>query len=154
MILLSRRALGLLVLGLATVATAGCGSGDEGRVTVKGKLLQNGEPYIFDESKVKLPKGATGRPPGSIGTVLQVIFIPEEGGVNMPAVTTDKGTFDVVGTDGRGIKPGKYKIAITARYSLDGPDAFNGKFTPERTQIRREVKGPGEEITIDVAKDG
>ena len=53
------------------------------------------------------------------------------------------------GPDGKGIKPGKYKISLTG--SPGQPDPFGGKFTPDKTKIVRDVAA-GAEIVIDVSK--
>ncbi|HEY1186286.1 MAG TPA: hypothetical protein VGE74_01455 [Gemmata sp.] len=133
---------------LLVLAFAGCGEKPDGRTPVRGKLVDGAKPFALDASKLKLPAGATALPPGS--QPLTVVFIPAEGGSNASAVVNaDAGTFEVNGPDGKGIKPGKYKVAITA--TVGGGDYFGGKFAPEKTQIVREVK-PGEEIVIDVSK--
>jgi hypothetical protein len=137
-----------LALALVIGGLTGCGGGADGRVTVKGKLLDDGKPFVLDKSKLKLPSGATSLPPGS--NPLVVSFIPVESGETTNAnVSADTGTFEANGTDGKGIKPGKYKIAVTA--TVGGADYFGGKFAPDKTQIIRDVK-PGEEIIIDVSK--
>jgi hypothetical protein len=64
-------------------------------------------------------------------------------------VDQSNGTFTVPGPEGKGIKPGQYKIAITA--TVGGPDYFGDKFSEEKTPIVREVKA-GEDIVIDLAK--
>jgi hypothetical protein len=63
------------------------------------------------------------------------------------------GTFEVPGLDGKGIKPGRYRIAIVGRVGIspETPDYFKGMFTRDKTQILRDVK-PGEEVVIDIAK--
>ncbi|MBN9118435.1 MAG: hypothetical protein J0I06_04605 [Planctomycetes bacterium] len=133
-------------LALLVASLAGCTPAADGRAVVRGKLLDNGKPFALDTTKLKLPPGATGLPPGS--RPLSLTFLAE-GGEQFPANVTDAGTFEVVGPDGKGIKPGRYKVAITA--GAGGPDYFGGKFAPDKTQIVREVK-PGEEVVIDVAK--
>jgi len=124
----------------------------------KGKLLDNGKPFALDESKIQLPKGATAPPPGSEG--FRIVFIlneSKETKEQFPAkFHPESSTFEVPGPKGKGIKPGRYKIAITANYvptsrDADGGDYFGGVFTREKTQISREVK-EGEEIIIDVSK--
>ncbi len=51
------------------------------------------------------------------------------------------------------LKPGQYRIAVLAKAGAapDTPDYFKGAYSPERTQILREIKA-GEEIVIDLSK--
>jgi hypothetical protein len=118
-------------------------------------LVEKGQPFFLDQSKVPLPKGATGVPPGVEGSsVLQVTFIDAQTGESFDAKTyPEAGTFEVTGADGKGIKPGRYRIAVTARYGFgeDTPDYFRGRFTPEKTQIVRDIHA-GEDVVIDIAK--
>jgi hypothetical protein len=148
-----------LIPALVSAALVGCsGSGAEptapGQGIVKGKLVDRGKPFTLDPAKVPLPKGVTGIPPGSNTSVLEIIFISTTDGVEHPAVTNaEAGTFEVKGPGDKGIPPGRYKIVVTARYgsSDDTPDYFKGRYTPEKTQIIRDVK-PGEEVVIDISK--
>ena len=134
-----------LALG-AAVLLVGCGS--DGRTVVKGKLVEKDKPFTIDLSNAKAGPGGKGVPPGTRPLVMA--FHPAEGGDQIGAdVDAATGTFEVRGGDGRGLKPGRYKI------SLGGPpgaaDPFNGKFSREKTQIVRDVN-LGEEIVIDVSK--
>ena len=73
-----------------------------------------------------------------------------ESGEQFPAaVNTDTGTFEVSGPDGKGIKPGRYKVAVTAGVGVG--DYFGDKYAPDKTQVVRDVK-PGEEVVIDLSK--
>jgi len=129
----------------------GCGApADASKTVVRGKLLDNGKPFVVDATKLKLPKGAS-LPPGT--NPLQIQFIPEEPGemylttINDPAT----GGFELTGSDGRGIKLGKYKVSIQLNTGPGTPDGFGGKYSPEKTPFKVEVKD-GEEIVIDVNK--
>jgi hypothetical protein len=147
-----------VAVAAALVGTVGCGQAgkdakDGERTVVRGKLVDNGKPFALDASKVPLPKGTHALPPGVTGA-LEVVFISTDTKEPYQATANaDAGTFEVTGTDGKGIKSGRYKIAITARLgpSPETPDYFGGKFTPEKTQILRDIK-PGDEITIDISK--
>jgi hypothetical protein len=146
----SRVFLGLsLAAGLACL-TPGCDSKDAGRVSARGRLLDKGKPFVFEEKKVKLPPG-TSAPPvaeGGGGGGLQVAFISAEGSdVSYAKLDPAAGTFEV-----QGLKPGRYKVALTVTNALPGAaDPFGGKFTPEKTKIVRDIKG-GEDIEIDISK--
>lgn len=143
---------------LATaVGLLGCGGKDKddaGRTVVTGKLVDGNKPVALDASKIPLPKGAHAMPPG-VTSALQVTFISAETKEPVTAeVNADAGTFAVKGHDGKGIKPGRYRIAIVARMGMspDTPDYFKGRFTPEKTKVLRDIK-PGDDLTIDVSKD-
>jgi len=125
---------------------------DPGNLIVKGKLVEGSKPFTLDPSKVPMPKGATAPPPG-MGNPLQILFFAGEGTQQYSAdVNAEMGTFEVKG-DGKGIPPGRYKIAITAKHGFgpDTPDYFRGRYSQENTKIIREIK-PGDEIVIDVTK--
>jgi hypothetical protein len=130
-------------------AIAGCG-GSDGAVPVSGKLVDGGKAFAIDQSKVKLPPGATSLPPGS--NLVTVVFTPVDGGESHSAVLnlTD-GTFTVPGKDGKGLKPGRYKVAVTGGAGGGAADYFGGKFTPDKTQIVKDEQ-PGQEVVIDVSK--
>lgn len=149
--------LSLFVLAVAPLL-AGCGGGsqaDDGKTIARGRLLKGGAPYVLDQSKIKLPKGGTAMPPGvSGGSMLQVNFIAIDSKEQHTATTDPNfGSFEVTGPGGKGIKPGKYKITVSARvgFSPSDPDLFDNKFSAEKSQIVREVKA-GEDIVIDLDK--
>jgi hypothetical protein len=153
----------LVVLTIALVST-GCGgkSGDDGaaagRVIVRGSLVENGKPFLLDESRVPSPPGAIpgAKPPGiTSSSSLHIVFISAEGKERYDAKTNaEAGTFEVSGPEGTGIKPGRYKISVVGSQTAGtgGPDYFKGRFTPEKTKIVRDVK-PGDDVVIDIAKD-
>lgn len=131
-------------LALAMGLVAGCGSSAPKKVLIKGKLLEGANPFVLDASKLKLPAGAKGMPPGSLP--LRVTFIPAEDGEISPAnVDASTGTFTV------SLTPGSYRVSVVASAEMGAPDYFGGKHSPERTQIRKDVK-EGEEIVIDLSK--
>ncbi len=148
----------LLLLLVAGFGATGCGKGGSGkdtaeRAVITGKLVENNRPFALDATKVPLPKGAHSLPPGVSGA-LSIIFISSETKEPYTAeVDANAGTFQVKGPDGKGIKAGRYRIAVTGRMGMspETPDYFGGKFTPEKTQILRDVKG-GDDVVIDIAK--
>lgn len=147
-----------LVLALPAFACFGCGSSSDSgeNIIVKGKLTDNGKPFALDPSKLSLPKGASAAPPGAESSVVRIVFLPANGKDQYPATfNAETGTFEVLGPNKQGIKPGSYKVAITANISPvakgDQGDYFGGKFSPSHTPIVREVK-PGQEIDIDLSK--
>ena len=139
----------------AVVALSGCSKTDEApRAVAKGKLVDGGKPYAYEAPKGK--GGGAIAPPsvGNAGTGLMIQFVPVEGGdPSFASFNAEGSTFEVKGGDGKGIKPGKYKVFLTMAGGTPGtPEIFGGKFSREKSQIEREVTADGPEIVIDVSK--
>jgi hypothetical protein len=149
---LQSRFVTLLLHSAAALLLVGCGDSTNGTTVVEGRITSNGQPFVIDQSKLVLPRGATAPPPGS---GLQIIFIPENDAELIHAVYyPESSRFEVRGPNGKGIKPGRYRVALTASYQFGVPgkeaaDDFGGRFFADRTPIVREVKC-GEELNIDV----
>jgi hypothetical protein len=140
--------LGLLVA--IVVVAVGCDKGHpkaaEGKVLAKGRILKNGLPLKPSE------KVMDNMPPGDPG--LQVIFITlgtADAGAEIQAriLAEPPGTFDLVGAEGKGIPPGKYRVVVFLG-PFGGKDEFKGKYSRENSKIDVEVK-PGEDVVIDLA---
>lgn len=132
--------IGLLAM---VIAGLGCSGSDGKKVTLKGKLVEGGAPYVLNTSKLKLPPGAS-LPPGA--RPLTVSFIPAGGGDTAFAnVEMETGAFTV------SLVPGKYKIAVVASAGMGAPDLFGGKYSSEKTQIQRDLAADTE-IVIDLSK--
>ncbi len=115
-----------MLLFLAAAALAGCGvSGPPQGVTVTGKILNGGAPL----ATAKLPPGEF------IG---EVRFIPQgEGSAEIEPLAAD-GTFRETGA-GRGIPPGKYRLAVFHFIQGRGSDGLEGSFSDEKTPIMIDV---------------
>jgi hypothetical protein len=122
------------------VALALCGCGD-GKLRPRGQILKGGVPF-------KVPEGE----------YVRVVFhpIPEDGGRarNQYVAVYDRtdGTFRVVGADGRGLPPGKYRVAI--EHERKKKDLFNGAYDGENSPYVIEVNGSSGNIVIDLNKRG
>jgi hypothetical protein len=125
----------------AILAVAGCGADNQG-VTVKGQVLQNGQPIPFLPSEdlivgfsQEVPAGQ--KPVGASG-----------------AVKPEDGTFTVNGPGGRGIPPGRYRISLSSQIN-GGNDRnrFERLFSPQKQPLIAEV-GPekGQTFRIDVGR--
>jgi hypothetical protein len=131
------RALVLVVMLGALVATVGCGASG---TIVTGQVASGGKPYTINEEKEEL----------------QVTFVTGEGEEmkGYPANVQPDGTFSVVGPHGRGIPPGKYRIIVQSiPYGGDQSNAvampededdiqadkFRGKFSAEKTPLTIEI---------------
>jgi hypothetical protein len=134
---------------ICVIAVTGCNSGQpratEGNVIPKGRILKNGLPLK--------PTGGTGGllPPGDAG--LQVIFIKIgtiDAGTEIAATIKDEsGTFELIGNEGKGIPPGKYRVAVYLG-PAGSADELKGKYSRENSKIEVEVK-KGEDLIIDLA---
>lgn len=137
---------------VALLFLLGCGSPPEApKAVVRGKLLDNGKPFTPEGVRMKLPKGAS-LPPGS--NPLQIMFIPlDANGETYIATVTDPatGAFELAGSDGKGVRLGKYKVSVQINTGPGTPDALGGKYSPEKTTLQAELKA-GEEAVIDVNK--
>ncbi|MCS6864979.1 MAG: hypothetical protein RMJ56_06800 [Gemmataceae bacterium] len=138
---------GLSGLCLCLFVVVGCSNPApvaEGRTKPRGRILDNGLPIKVDTSNL---------PPGDPG--LQVTFIKIGGvdaGTEYEATITDStnGSFELIGTDGKGIPPGEYRVAIVLA-PFGSNDLLKGKFSREKSKIHVEVK-PNENVVIDIAK--
>jgi hypothetical protein len=117
---------------------SGCGSG---KLQTKGRLLKNGAAYMTPE-----------------GDIVRVMFVPIPEGnervtdFHVAIFNREEGTFYAAGRDGKGVPPGKYRIAI--EHLKDRKDIFKGAFDAQRSPFVREVNSSADEVTIDLAKPG
>ena len=150
-----RRHLAPIVLVL--VLLPGCG-GSGHYVWVTGKLLQGGAPY-------KAPEGQ------SASLTFVAIETQDASGRTIKntdqyqADLEDDGSYKVPGPEGKGIPPGKYRIAVTQKMLREAFEALKNKpkkmvrdddllkdqFGPMKSPIVREIKGPID-LVIDMDK--
>jgi hypothetical protein len=141
------------------VISAGCG-GSTNTVWVTGKLLKGGAKYEPPEGQL-------------VSVTLVGLEIQDNAGKTVQssepfwaAYDQASGTFSVPGPEGRGIAPGKYRVAVTQKYSREAFDAekkagrtkkradretdmLANKFGLATSPIIREVKTGGE-LVIDL----
>lgn len=132
-----RRIFSITLGALLALAVAGCGTPS---IVIEGELRQNGQPYkqaVGDEVQLLLMgESPDGRPVWTSGT-----YDPSAS------------TFKFLGPVGKGVHPGKYKIAVSARqYMKGGPDRFNDEFSEGKTSLTFEVKDhpSTQHIVVDV----
>jgi hypothetical protein len=137
-----------LVIGPGLLAVVGCApaglptTAAPGKVIPRGRLLQDGLP--LRPPVAQLPPGDPGyrvvfiklRGPGA-GTALRASLDP--GGA---------GTFRLIGPEGRGIAPGRYRVAVFLGPE-GGADAFQGKYGRENSRIEVDVRA-GQDVVIDL----
>jgi hypothetical protein len=126
-------ACGLLVL-LVGLLSAGCGSG---RLKPHGRLLKDGAPYL----------------PGP-DEVVHISFVPAgEGAAEAAAPATfnrDHGTFQVVGAQGQGVSPGRYRVCV--QVIKKKKDLLRGAFGAAKSPFVRDVTRNSGDLTLDLAK--
>ena len=120
-----RRSLGLWLV-LSAVCVAGCGHGD--RIWVTGTLQKGGEIYKPPETRK-----------------LALYFCPIEetvsgkaaGDIEMADYDPRDGSFTVPGSEGYGILPGKYRIAIVETVRRDAIKESNNSSKPKGGQNQK-----------------
>jgi hypothetical protein len=120
------------------VLLSGCG---QSKVKPKGRLLKDGAPVVLkDEDEF-----------------VHIFFDPvvaegqsHPGDVYAANYNRDDGTFEVVGKDGAGLPPGKYRITI--EHALRKKDLLQGKFNAANTPFVRDVDGRTGDIVLDLSK--
>jgi hypothetical protein len=128
-----QRVLTLLVTALCLLA-AGCG---DGMLHTQGRLLKGGQPFIPKE-----------------GEALQILFVPIFPDGKLPSdyyaaeVDQATGTFRPVGKNGKGMPPGKYRVAVELMKKKK--DQFGGKFDVEKSPYVFDVDAKTPEIVIDL----
>jgi len=159
--------LGVALAACAALGLSGCGG--EPRVIVRGKLTQKGQP-------LQAAKRKAGNLPGMmIGDQLQKMDAPtleQMAGPSIvyypvtPSGATDKqaeffwghvnpeGRYEVLGKDGKGIPPGKYRVSVIWPAAFTNEDRLKGAFGPDNSRILRDVAAtPREqEFDFDLAK--
>ena len=121
---------------------AGCSPGERA-VQVQGRVTNAGQPLQV-----------AGREIGLGMVQLQFFRTDEHGraeGDSEGAVADSEGRFQVHGRNGKGIPPGKYRIAIRQWDPYPQVDKLDGRFSADKSTIVREING-NQEILIDVAR--
>ena len=156
---MQRRFVIIALLIAPLVISAGCG-GSTNTVWVTGKLLKGGTKYVPPEGQL-------------VSVTLVGLEIQDDSGKVVESsepflaqLDQASGTFSVSGPQGRGIPPGKYRVAVTQKYSREAFDAEKkagrtkkgadretdmlvNKFGLVTSPIIREVKRSGE-LVIDL----
>jgi len=124
---------------LALVLTAaGCGPSDN-LLALQGRLLKSGE---------KFEAGAD--------ELVQITFVPILPNGEPPRdhyyanIDDAKGTFVAAGKTGRGLPPGKYRVAV--QLMKKKKDQYSGKFDQVKSPYIFDIDAKTKEIVIDVDK--
>src|SRR5262249_16218468 len=125
------------LIGLCCVVLLGCGG--DGRLTTRGRIVKGGSPFTVPEAeRVRVtffPVTPDGKPP-----------------LNTYIATYNRadGSFRASGPDGKGIPPGKYRIAV--EHERKKKDLFKGAFDGDRSPFVFEIDSGTKEIVIDLDK--
>ncbi len=119
------------------VLTAGCGGPNlfqtRGRVLKDGSPLSLGPDEVVRVTLVPVPEGGA-----RVTDVYSANFNPKDS------------SFRVAGKDGRGMPPGKYRVAV--EHLRQRRDLLKGAFDLDRSPFIRDIRSAGDEITVDLAK--
>lgn len=122
----------LPVAAVVAALAAGCGGG---MATVKGKLVENGQPKAF----------------GAFSASVQFARIGDDGKPDptrlYSAIVNPDGTFELVASGGE-LPAGTYQVAIDMPVKKGG----SRPFAPPTSSLRRELKSGPNDFTIDLAK--
>ncbi len=134
----------IIAVSLVVVLLVGCKSQPaEKVVSVSGRVTNAGAPLQV-----------SGRDIG-LGRVEIALHLVQPDGTVAPefesAAADEQGNFTVRGRDGKGIKPGKYRIVVR-QWDPDPTDKLDGKFSVENSPIEREVGESDTTIEIDLSK--
>jgi hypothetical protein len=131
-----RRTVLLTFLLAAALAAAGCGPV---MLKTKGRLLKGGAPLTPAQ-----------------GEIVRVMFVPVAEGKDpvkdyyVAQFDPADGTFQVVGKDGRGMPPGKYRVTVSLEGARNKNDRLGGAFDEDNTPFVREVTPSTPDLTLDL----
>ena len=124
----------------ALLLLSGCTSSEPPRYKVTGQVTLNGKPLTVQPV---------------LGQV-KVQFLPfaePSKLVDPNDATYDEktGKFTVGGLDGKGISPGKYRVAVYQYDPYPQVDKLGGRFSKEKTPIEVEIAGP-KDVSIELSQ--
>ena len=127
-----------LTAALCLLVLAGCGG--DGRLKPRGRIVKGGAAFTVPEDDYLrvtfFPVTSDGRPPK-----------------NTYAATSNgsDGTFQAVGPDGKGIPPGKYRIALEYE-GKKKKDIFKGAYDGDRSRFVFDIDSSTKELVLDLDK--
>lgn len=127
----------------AAIASSGCGKSGPKTVRVTGRVLLKGQPLAVAPTEAQL---------GAVQ--LRFIELGADGSPSGPSYSANAkpdGSFNVLGIGGRGLPPGKYRIAVY-QYDPYPEDKLGGRFSDERSPIVRQIEADTDLGAIDLAE--
>ena len=119
--------IGLLVLG--------CGKSSF--IKAKGRIVKGGQPYLTQEGEgLRIFFSPLEAPTGQQYDSFAAIYEP------------DNGSFQVVGKDGQGLPPGKYRVGLQLMKSKE--DLLGGKLLGKKSPFVTEVISSQDDIVIEL----
>ena len=122
----------VFILAFFCLLAVGCGSG---KLKLQGRLLKKGEPYVPAETET-----------------VHLTFFPDgdqaEQGPYQAEVNRKDGTFRVVGLDGKGLPPGKYRAAM--QIMKNRKDILKGAYGKTGSPFSIDVTDATKEVTLDL----
>jgi len=121
---------------LGIILALGCGGGPPLQ-KAKGQVLVDGKNYQVGPREQ-----------------LMVVFYPDEASPKstFPAEVKSDGSFQTLGMDGKGIPPGKYRVAISSPYGGGTVPIPKELGTPQSPIVREVVQGKETLEPIDIMK--
>lgn len=143
--LISRRAISLLLAGAMLWLSTGCNAPKvvvEETILLKGKLTKGGAPLTVDSSKL-----------GDYAKV-EVIFVPTEKqqGYKQSAKVGTDGSFTLATESGKPLPPGKYKVAVRQWEPYPTKDLLGGKYDENKTPLSITIAADTKTVDIDMEK--
>jgi hypothetical protein len=127
---------------LTALLAAGCGKAGPVVHKVSGRLTKGGQPLQVAGQEAR------------IGLVqLKFFRIDDQGQIgaeSWDATADANGNFTVMGPDGKGLPPGKYRVAVF-QFDPYPQDKLKGAFNEKKSRIVRDVSG-ATELNIDLDK--
>jgi hypothetical protein len=130
----------IVLLLLCALTVCGCSSGDR-KLKAKGRIVKSGVPFtVPTEEYVRVtfyPIPADGSPPRNSYVAVY---------------DRNDGHFTVVGPDGNGLPPGKYRVAV--EHERKRHDLLDGAYDADRSPFVFDVSSGSKEFVIDLATKG
>ena len=150
-----------LVLSAGFVVGLSSGCGSKPLVKVYGKVTMKGEPLQVG----KLKSGSAPAMMMGNGVLVKVEQMESLSVAFYPLTTageTDKkaefywagvdpdGSYKVLGKEGGGLPPGRYRISVTLPTAFTNVDKLRGVFGPDNSKIIRDIPGEPREQEINI----
>src|SRR4029077_18187191 len=115
------------------------GCGGDGKLKARGQIVKDGAPFtVPEEENVKIG--------------FFPIFPDGKRADNsyFAEYSNSDGKFKVVGADGNGLPPGKYRVSV--EHQRKKKDLFKGAYDADRSPFVFDIDSSSKEIVIDLAK--